>query len=61
MKIPQTITKNNHKYIFIKEYENFILYRDIETGVNKCFSKHELGLNQEQVKASRKIKYLVKK
>lgn len=51
MKIPKTIKKNNRKYIFVKEYENFVLYEEIWTGVKECFHKHELGLIKEKVKA----------
>lgn len=51
MKIPKTIKKNNRKYIFVKEYENFILYEETATKIKKCFHKHELGLIKEKVKA----------
>lgn len=44
MKIPKIISKNNHEYIFIKLYPNFVLYKDWITGVNECFTYHELGL-----------------
>lgn len=44
MKIPKIISKNNHEYIFMKQYPNFVLYRDWLTGTNECFTYHELGL-----------------
>lgn len=44
MKVPQIINKNNHKYIFEKEYPNFIMYKDTETEVKECFNKYDLGL-----------------
>ena len=44
MKIPNKIRFNNRIYIFIKEYERFVLYKDEETGSKQCFSKQELGL-----------------
>lgn len=48
MKIPKVISKNNNQYIFVREYSNFILYKNLLTGVKECFNKHELGLVQEQ-------------
>lgn len=52
MEILKIISKNNHEYIIVKEYDNFILYKDMMTGVKECFSKFELGLikNQEKPK-----------
>ena len=44
MKIPKIINKNNHKYIFKKQYPNYVLYVDLLTGVRECFTFHELGL-----------------
>jgi len=44
MKIPQIINKNNHTYIFEKEYPNFIMYKNQVTGVKECFSNYDLGL-----------------
>lgn len=37
MRIPKVIDKNNHQYIFVKEYPNFFLYKDMLTGVKECF------------------------
>ena len=51
MKIPKTLKKNNRKYTFVKEYENFVLYEEITTKIKECFHKHELGLIKEKVKA----------
>lgn len=42
MKIPKIISKNNHEYIFIEEYKNFILYQDMLTGAKECFLKYEI-------------------
>lgn len=44
MKIPKIISCNNREYIIVKEYPNFVLYRDWITGIRECFSFHELGL-----------------
>ena len=44
MKIPKIISKNNHEYIFKKQYPNYVLYVDLLTGVKECFSYHELGM-----------------
>lgn len=61
MTIPKIISKNNHEYIFEKEYSNFIMYRDMITGTKECFNRQELGLVKEQVEPTRSLKYLVKK
>lgn len=50
MKIPKVISKNNHEYILVKEYPNFILYKDLLTGVKECFTLYQLGLIKEQEK-----------
>lgn len=44
MRIPKIIASNGNQYIFVKEYPNFIMYKDMITGVKECFNKHELGL-----------------
>jgi hypothetical protein len=44
MKIPKIISKNNHEYILVKEYKNFIMYEDMITHCKECFSRQELGL-----------------
>lgn len=44
MKIPKIISKNNREYILVKEYPNFIMYKDMITGVKHCFKKQDLGL-----------------
>lgn len=44
MEIPKIITKNNRKYISIKEYERFVLYREKETGYKECFNKQDIGV-----------------
>lgn len=50
MKIPKIISKNGHEYIFVKEYPNFILYKDMITGVREIFQRYDLGLVKEIVK-----------
>lgn len=47
MKIPKIISKNGHEYIFVKEYPNFILYKDMITGVKETFQRYDLGLVKE--------------
>lgn len=49
MKIPKIISKNRHEYILEKEYKNFIMYRDMLTGVKECFNRQELGLVKEMI------------
>lgn len=61
MKIPKIISKDNHEYIFVKEYKNFIMYEDMLTGAKECFKRQELGLVKEQAEPARRLKYLVKK
>ena len=62
MKIPKTLKKNNKKYRFIKEYENYVLYEEMWTGIKECFNKHELGLIQAKEKPRnsnpQRVKYL---
>lgn len=50
MKIPKIISKNGHEYILVKEYPNFILYKDMITGVKETFQRYDLGLVKEKVK-----------
>ena len=50
MKIPKIISKNNHEYILVKEYKNFIMYEDMITHSKECFNRQELGLVKEQIK-----------
>jgi hypothetical protein len=49
MSIPKIVNKNNRKYIFVKEYNDFIRYKDIITGCMMCFSRFELGLVKETI------------
>lgn len=49
-KIPKIISKNNREYIFEKEYPNFLMYKDMITGVKECFNRQELNLMQKQKK-----------
>lgn len=50
MKIPKIISKNGQEYIFEKEYSNFILYKNMLTGANECFTRYDLGLIKKQPK-----------
>ena len=50
MKIPKIISKNKREYILVKEYKNYILYKDMITECMECFTKHELGLVRETIK-----------
>ena len=43
MKIPKIISKNNHEYVFVKEYSNFIMYEDMITHCKECFKYSDLG------------------
>lgn len=61
MTIPKIISKNNHKYIYEKEYPNYIMYKDMITGVKECFSRHELGLVKEMIKPSRDLQKIHKR
>ena len=53
MKIPKIISKNGHEYIFVKEYPNLILYKDMITGVRETFQRYDLGLVKEKVKPAK--------
>lgn len=53
MKIPKIISKNNHEYILVKEYKNFIMYEDMMTHSKECFNRQELGLVKEMIKPPR--------
>lgn len=48
MRIPKVIGKNNRQYIFVKEYDDFVLYEDMLTMIKECFHKQELGLIEKQ-------------
>ena len=48
MRPPKIFSKDNHEYIFEKEYPNFILYKDMLIGTKRCFSRQELGLLKKQ-------------
>lgn len=56
MKIPKIISKNGHEYIFVKEYPNLILYKDMITGVKETFQRYDLGLVKEKIKPSTTLK-----
>ena len=40
---PFIIERNGRKYEYVKEYENFYLYRDSVTGVKVSFNKCEFA------------------
>ena len=50
MRIPKIISNNNKEYILVKVYPNYILYKDMITGVRECFTRQELGLIKAQDK-----------
>ena len=53
------ISKNNHEYIFVKEYPNFIMYKDMITGVKQNFNRQELGLVKEMTEKTKNIKQII--
>lgn len=61
MKIPKIISKNNHEYMFEKEYPNYIMYKEKITGIKECFSRHELGLIKEKMKPSKNLQKIHKR
>lgn len=44
MKIPKVISKRGIRYMFLKEYNNFVLYENEKTGCKESVHKQELGL-----------------
>ncbi len=56
MKIPKIISKNGHEYIFVKEYPNLILYKDMITGVRETFQMYDLGLVKERIRSETVLK-----
>ncbi|MBR6688792.1 MAG: hypothetical protein IKL68_02110 [Clostridia bacterium] len=50
MRIPKIIHNRNREYIFVKEYKDYIRYKDMITGSMTCFDKQELGLVKEIIK-----------
>lgn len=55
MKIPKIVSKDNHEYILVKEYKNFIMYEDMITHSKECFNRQELGLVEEKLKRVKKL------
>ena len=47
MKIPKVISKRGIRYMFLKEYNNFVLYENEKTGCKESVHKQELGLIKE--------------
>ena len=60
MRIPKIISKNGHEYILVKEYKNFIMYKDMLIGTMECFSRHELGLIKKQATMRQANKHHIK-
>lgn len=60
MKIPKVFGKDGHEYIFVKEYKNFVRYKDMLTGTMECFSRHELGLIKKQATMRQANKHHIK-
>lgn len=50
MRIPKIVSKKKREYIFVKEYKDYVRYKDMITGRMVCFTKHELGLVKEVIK-----------
>lgn len=44
MKIPKIISKDGREYIFVKQYPNYISYKDMITGTRISFQPFDLGL-----------------
>lgn len=42
MRIPKVIEKDGFVYIYEKEYPNFILYKNLKTGLKECFKLIDL-------------------
>ena len=61
MRIPKIISKNNREYIYEKTYPNYIMYKDLLTGVKECFSRYELGLLKEQMPRTRNLQKIHKR
>jgi hypothetical protein len=51
--IPKILIKNETRYRFIKEYNDYALYQNEKIGTRECFSKFSLGLIKEKVKPER--------
>ena len=51
--IPKIVIKNETRYRFIKEYNDYALYQNEKIGTRECFSKFSLGLITEKVKPER--------
>lgn len=60
MKIPKILNKNNQQYKFVKQYPNFIQYRNAIYGYSECFNRFDLGLVEEQMKKSRNVRLISK-
>lgn len=47
MEIPKNIIYRKRRYELVKEYPNFILYKDKETGVREAFHRSDLSLIED--------------
>lgn len=50
MKIPKVIIKNKNKYIFVKRYSNYVMYKEKKTGIRECFNLHDIFLITNKIK-----------
>ena len=57
MRIPKIISKGERVYIIEKEYPNFVLYKDMKTGVKECFKLVDLVHIEQKVKGTNKVKW----
>lgn len=48
MKIPKFIKRKERIYKFVKKYENFALYENVNTKIKTCFDFHDLGLIKDK-------------
>lgn len=48
--MPIGFKKNGIKYNLIKIYENFGLYENRTTGIKECFTPHQIGTLDEEIK-----------
>ena len=46
MNYPKKIKTKDHEYVFVKEYTNHALYKEIKQGWHECFTPFDLGLRK---------------
>jgi len=54
--LPIRFKKYNITYDLIKIYENFGLYENREIGVKECFTPHQLGTLEEEIKPDKEAR-----